>query len=69
MFFLFVSLVSCSLIWTALNKDLSHVPPMKPDNPGEVDATFGYLVSFLILPLLSVTEDRKDYSIEGSPSP
>ena len=35
---------------------------MSPDNPGDVDTTFGFLTSFMVLPLLAVTEDRRDYS-------
>ena len=44
-------------------------PPLSPDNPADVDTTFGFLTSFMVLPLLTVSEDRRDYSIKGSTIP
>ena len=61
--------MSCSLMFTTLNSKMTNVPPMSPDNPGDVDTTFGFLTSYMVLPLLIIAEDRKDYSVADSNTP
>ena len=61
--------MSCSLMWTTLSGSFEHVPPMSPNNPGDVDTTFGFLTSYMVMPLLIIAEDRKDYSVADSPTP
>ena len=59
-----------SIMWTFFSeKGMSHMPSLSPENPQDVDTTFGYLTSYMLLPLLIVSEDRKDYSKADSVSP
>ena len=66
----FVMLNAFSVIWSLLkNRQQTNLPNFWPESIGNFDQTFGFLISYFVLPLLLIVEDRKDYSRSQSASP
>ena len=66
-FIAFMMLLSGSLLF----KFILSKPEINPPKlfNWDIDSTYGFLVSYLIVPLLQIAEDRKDYTMHRSRSP
>ena len=67
--FIFTSLVLCSIIFCHNTYKEMHVPSFHPLSYHEIDSNFGFLCSYLVIPLLAIAEDRVDYSKSDSDAP
>lgn len=63
----FFMLLMCSVLFKLLLAGGNFNPPKFIN--WDIDSTYGFLVSYLIIPLLQIAEDRKDYTLQTSRSP
>ena len=60
---MFVMLASMSVLYTFLGSQrVMSAPSILPEKISDIDMTFGFLTSYLVVPLLCIAEDRVDYS-------
>ena len=66
---MFSMLAICSLLFCSFTVEETNFPSFFPESIRHLDQTFGFLCSYLVIPLLVIAEDRIDYSQEHSISP